>query len=102
MTHRVLIPAIDRALEVGEEQTILEVALASGVAYPHGCRRGRCGSCKSRLIEGEVDLLPHTPFSLTEADKQNGLILACRARPRSDCSVAWLNEPATQTASQTA
>ena len=57
------------SLEVQEDQTILDAALAVGIPYPHGCRSGRCGSCKSRLIEGEVELLQHSRFALTEEEK---------------------------------
>ncbi len=71
-------------------QTILEAALARGVAYPHGCRSGNCGACKSRLHGGEVEMSPYSEFALTEAERAEGLILACRAVPWSDCEVAWL------------
>ncbi len=77
-------------LEIPDGQTILEAALAAGISYPHGCRSGRCGSCKSRLIEGEVQLLQHSRFALTEEEKSDGLILACRALPQTDAAVAWL------------
>lgn len=77
-------------LSVAPDITILEAALAAGIAYPHGCKAGRCGACKTRLLEGEVDLLKHTPFSLTEYEKQHGLILACRALPRTNCAVRWV------------
>lgn len=77
-------------LDVGDRQTILGAALAAGISYPHGCRSGRCGSCKSRLIEGEVELLQHSRFALTEEEKADGLILACRALPQTDAAVAWL------------
>jgi ferredoxin len=77
-------------LTVAAESTILHAALAAGVAYPHGCKAGRCGGCKSRLIAGEVDMLPHTRFALTDEEKAHGLILACRARPLSPCEVEWL------------
>ena len=78
------------SLEVQEDQTILDAALAVGIPYPHGCRSGRCGSCKSRLIEGEVELLQHSRFALSEEEKADGLILACRAVPQTDAAVAWL------------
>jgi len=76
--------------EVQEGQTLLEAALAADIPYPHGCRSGRCGACKSRLIEGEVELLPHSRFALTDEEKGEGLILACRALPLTDTAVAWL------------
>ena len=78
------------SLEVQKDQTILDAALAAGIPYPHGCRSGRCGSCKSRLIEGEVELLQHSRFALTEEEKADGLILSCRALPHTDAAVAWL------------
>lgn len=70
--------------------TILETALAQGVPYPHGCRSGNCGACKSRLECGEVELSPYSPFALSDAERADGLILACRAVPWSDAAVTWL------------
>ena len=70
--------------------TILEAALAEGVPYPHGCRSGNCGACKSALESGEVELAPYSEYALTEAERAQGLILACRATPWSDATVAWL------------
>jgi ferredoxin-NAD(P)+ reductase (naphthalene dioxygenase ferredoxin-specific) len=78
------------SLEVPDGQTILDAAIAAGIPYPHGCKSGRCGSCKSRLIDGEVDLLQHSRFALTDEEKADGLILACRALPQTDAAVAWL------------
>jgi len=82
----------NRPIVVAPGRTILEVALEEGIAYPHGCRSGRCGSCKTRLIGGDVDLLPHTPFALTPEERASGLILACRAQPTTDATVAWLGK----------
>jgi len=92
MSRSVFIRQARRAVEVPDGGLILDSALEAGVPYPHGCRSGRCGSCKSRLVEGEVQMLPHTRFALTDAEKADGLILACRAQPLIDCTVAWLGE----------
>ena len=77
------------AVEVG--QTILEAALAAGVPFPHGCRSGNCGACKSRLDSGEVELTPYSEFALSATERADGLILACRAVPWSDVSLGWLD-----------
>lgn len=90
MTKRVYLRQAGRSLAVPDGVTILEAALADGIAYPHGCRSGRCGSCKSRLVSGDVDLLEHSRFALSEAEKAQGLILACRAIPTTDATVNWL------------
>jgi ferredoxin-NAD(P)+ reductase (naphthalene dioxygenase ferredoxin-specific) len=91
MTKHVDIRQAGRTIVVPEGVTILEAALADGIAYPHGCRSGRCGSCKSRLVSGEVDLLEHSRFALSDDETAQGLILACRAIPTTDAFVAWLD-----------
>ena len=53
MGRQIEIRQAGRIIDVPDGRTILERALEEGIAYPHGCRSGRCGSCKSRLIEGE-------------------------------------------------
>jgi CDP-4-dehydro-6-deoxyglucose reductase/ferredoxin-NAD(P)+ reductase (naphthalene dioxygenase ferredoxin-specific) len=74
--------------ELGE--TILAAATRVRVPYPYGCRAGNCGACKSELLAGEVELSPYSDYALSKAERAQGLILACRAVPWSDCSVAWL------------
>jgi naphthalene 1,2-dioxygenase ferredoxin reductase component len=90
VTYDVHLKSVSTTIQVDRDATILDSALAAGITYPNGCRMGRCGACKSRLVSGQVDLLKHTPFALTAQERAAGLILACRAQPRSDCSVAWL------------
>ena len=87
---KVFIPQAGRSLDVNAGQTILLAALAAGIPYPHGCKSGRCGSCKTRLVSGEVNLLPHTPFALSPEEQADGLTLACRAQPLTDATAAWL------------
>lgn len=80
----------DRAVAVAAGETILAAALAAEVPYPYGCRSGNCGACKSRLYAGEVEMMPYSAYALSEEEKAQGLILACRAVPSSDVEVGWL------------
>ena len=77
-------------VEVPPGESVLEAALALGIPYPHGCRSGNCGACKSRLIKGRVELTPYSDFALTEHERAEGLVLACRSLPQSDLEMAWL------------
>lgn len=86
------LPQPGRRIAVGDTRTILEAALDAGIAYPHSCRSGRCGACKSRLVSGHVELGKHSPFALSEQERADGLILACRAVPSDDVVVEWLDE----------
>jgi ferredoxin-NAD(P)+ reductase (naphthalene dioxygenase ferredoxin-specific) len=92
MNYSVKIGQHDTPVAVEMGQTILEAALAQGVPYPHGCRSGNCGACKSRLISGDVEMSPHSEFALTGEEKAQGLILACRAVPWEDVEIEWLGE----------
>ena len=85
----VYIRQAERTIDVEVGSTILETALALGIDYPHGCRAGNCGGCKSRLHSGEVELSPYSNFALSPFEYSDGLILACRAVPWSDCEVSW-------------
>ena len=91
MKHRVSLnkPGGERwtGIDVPAGRTILETALSEGIDYPHGCRSGNCGGCKSHLISGEVEMSPYSPFALTEEERGRDLILACRSVPWSDCTV---------------
>ena len=70
---------------------ILEAALDAGVPYPHGCGTGECGSCKTQLIRGEVKMDAYSPDALSNEERDQNIILACRARVVSDIEVRWLS-----------
>lgn len=71
--------------------TVLDAALEAGVPFPHGCRSGSCGTCKSRVIAGRVEMADgYDPAILDPTEVAAGLILCCRAKPRSDVTVEWL------------
>jgi NAD(P)H-flavin reductase/ferredoxin len=73
--------------------TILDAALAAGVPFPHSCRVGECGACKSRLVCGEVfSLEPADAAVLSRSERDAGVILPCRSWPKTDVTVAWLAE----------
>ncbi len=69
---------------VGPGATILERALAEGIAYPHDCTVGTCGSCRTRLISGKVEAITPFSYTLSREELEAGYILACQALPKSD------------------
>ena len=78
-----LVPGGQR-FTVGRSQTVLESALKVGIAYPHDCTVGTCGSCRSRLISGKVDAITPFGYTLSREELEAGYILACQAVPESD------------------
>jgi ferredoxin len=63
-------------------QNILELAESNGVPIPSDCRMGVCGTCKTKLLSGEVEM--ETEEGLNEDDKAQKMILLCVAVPKSD------------------
>jgi len=61
-------------------QTVLELAEMHGVDIPSACRQGRCGTCTTRLLEGDVDM--EVEEGLEPSARAEGCILPCVARPR--------------------
>ncbi len=60
--------------------TLLEVAESAGVELPFECRAGVCGQCKVKLLDGEVTMASEE--ALSTAEKLEGIVLACQARPK--------------------
>lgn len=58
-------------------ESILEAAMRSGLRVSYGCSSGNCGSCKSRIVSGEVWKLRDHDYVLSEREKQMGYVLTC-------------------------
>ncbi|HEY0877854.1 MAG TPA: CDP-6-deoxy-delta-3,4-glucoseen reductase [Zeimonas sp.] len=72
---------------VDEDEPILEAALKQGVVLPYGCRNGACGSCKSLVVEGEIEQGAHSQRALSNEEQARGMALLCCAHARSDLAV---------------
>lgn len=72
-----------------KNETVLEAALREGVPYPHNCRSGECGECKTKLLNGDVKHDPYSKSELSDSERKDGYVLACRSRPTSDVEVAF-------------
>ena len=61
---------------------LLDVLPDRGLDAPFSCREGHCGACACTLRKGKVDM--EVNDVLEQQDLDDGLILACQSRPRSD------------------
>ncbi|MDE0310560.1 MAG: CDP-6-deoxy-delta-3,4-glucoseen reductase [Acidiferrobacterales bacterium] len=76
-----------RDYTVRPDETILDAILRQGVAVPYSCRNGTCAACKSTLVSGKVAYDPYDKSAMTDAEREAGAILLCRARPIEDLEV---------------
>jgi len=67
-----------KAGALAPDQTVLEAAEALGVGIDYSCRVGICGTCRVRLLKGEVTM--EVEEGLPPEEKARGIILACQAK----------------------
>jgi CDP-4-dehydro-6-deoxyglucose reductase, E3 len=77
----------NRVLELVPGRSVLEAALAAHVNLPHSCKGGSCGSCRARLIAGQVRYPRGRPLGLTDEEVARGYVLLCQAEALSDLTV---------------
>lgn len=63
-------------------QTVLSAARKAGAIVPSSCSQGICGTCKTALLQGTVDMHHNGGIRQREIDK--GLRLLCCSKPTSD------------------
>jgi ferredoxin-NADP reductase len=66
------------------DASLLELAEANGIEIDYACRSGVCGTCKTKLNRGKVDM---TENELSEEEKADGFIYPCVAHPVSDIEI---------------
>ena len=73
-----------KAATAAPGQTLLDAADAHGLEIPSLCRAGVCGTCRTKVLEGEVSC---EGGILDADDRAAGHVLACVASPRSHCVI---------------
>ncbi len=71
--------------DVPEGATLLEVAEMNGVAIPFSCRQGQCGTCATRLVDGEVTMDAEDGLDATL--RADGFVLTCVGRAHGDVTL---------------
>ncbi|OJF12326.1 1,2-phenylacetyl-CoA epoxidase subunit PaaE [Couchioplanes caeruleus] len=66
---------------IPEGQTILEGAQRSRPDLPFACKGGVCGTCRARVVEGDVEMRRN--FALEQNEVDAGFILTCQSVPLS-------------------
>jgi len=62
--------------------TVLAAAKAAGLRLPSSCTRGVCGTCKSRMLSGRVDM--QHGGGIRPREIAQGMVLICCSQPLED------------------
>lgn len=63
-------------------ESILDAALRRGIELRYSCKSGVCATCRSKLIEGKVEM--DVNYALEPDEVRRGFILTCQSHPVSD------------------
>ena len=82
---------LQREIEFRRDQpSILDAASAAGLEVPFSCTSGVCGTCRAKLLEGEVRM--ERNFALDKNDLAAGFVLTCQAHPLTERVVLSFDE----------
>lgn len=74
-----------QVFQIPADKTVVEVLDAAGVIIPMSCEQGICGTCLTRVIDGEPD---HRDSFLTPSEQaSNDQFTPCCSRAKSSCLV---------------
>lgn len=73
-----------------EQPSILDAASAAGLEVPYSCTSGVCGTCRAKLVEGEVRM--ERNFALDKKEVAAGYVLTCQAHPVTERVVLSFDE----------
>jgi ferredoxin len=71
--------------QVDGRRPLLESLRDQGVDLPYGCRYGGCITCAAKLKSGKVD--QRRQVALNNRQINDGYVILCVARPRTDISL---------------
>ena len=87
MTHQVTLQPSGLTFQVPEKTPLLDAGLNQGIALPYGCKGGVCGSCKGRVLAGEVSHDGALEQALSANERARGFTLLCCASALSDLTI---------------
>jgi NAD(P)H-flavin reductase/ferredoxin len=100
MTFTVTVPGTKFRFPCEPNESVLDAARRAGLEIPYSCRKGVCGTCKGKVLSGEVRA--YAGDALSPSERAEGLALFCNARPRSDLeikprTISWIDPFARKT-----
>jgi CDP-4-dehydro-6-deoxyglucose reductase len=73
-----------RTFTVKANETVLDAAIRQGIVLAYGCRNGVCGTCRGRLVEGQVNYASGQPDALDNENLGEDAVILCQAQPLSN------------------
>ncbi|WNO60649.1 benzoate 1,2-dioxygenase electron transfer component BenC [Rheinheimera sp. MMS21-TC3] len=80
---------VTRFIDCKDGELLSDAAYRQKINIPLDCRDGACGTCRGFCESGQYDMPPelYIEDALTPEEAEQGYILGCQMRPKSDCVV---------------
>ena len=76
-----------RRFPADSQSSLLDAALAAGLAVPFSCRRGECGSCRAQVMAGQHErIAPPSEYAYPVQEQE---LLLCQCRALSDLTLRF-------------
>ncbi|MGO2035833.1 MAG: 2Fe-2S iron-sulfur cluster-binding protein [Brevibacterium sp.] len=84
-THAIDFSLSGQRIDCDAATTVLDAAVVAGMTFPSSCEEGACGTCKSVLLSGEVEM--NHAGGIRPKEIAAGKFLPCCSTPLSDLIV---------------
>jgi ferredoxin-NADP reductase/ferredoxin len=95
--HRVTLrfeDGVEKAIEVGAGEFVLDAALREEIPLIHQCRSGSCSTCVARVLSGAIEMTRDRVTTLIPSEVADGKRLLCSSHAIAD-SIVSLHYPST-------
>lgn len=90
MPHKIALnfeDGVTRFIEARDDELIADAAYRLGVNVPMDCRDGACGTCKCLCESGQYTLGDYLDDAMTRDEAEQGYVLTCQMKAKSDCVI---------------
>lgn len=75
----IIIPKYNLNYTIAKNKNIIEASLEKNIKLAYSCKSGICGTCKAKIISGEIQKNNKINHILTKSEIDNNIILLCQS-----------------------
>ena len=84
-TYSVEFVCSGRTFTCADDENVLDAAFAAGLTPPSSCGQGMCGTCKTTMLSGTVDM--QHMGGIRPREIADNKVLICCSKPLSDLTI---------------
>lgn len=95
LNYQIKVVGQEKIYEITSKEHILDSLSKKGLSLvaKGACHGGGCGVCKIKILKGEVKTISMSKKYITDEERKDGYVLACRAFAKSDLEFEFIGKP---------